>query len=297
MSSIDVSVVFAVKNEQVYVESAIQSVLDQVGLAHEVIVVDDGSTDDTHLIISRLEVIHTRLRVYSNPGVGKCSAFNFGVSHSRGTFVCIFAGDDIMPPGTLSARWSTVKDLPSDIPGIGLCKLVTMSEIKRFNGHLIPRAPGRGALSGVSPLMNRKALEKIFPVPEILPNEDTWMELATLHLPGWNVIHSDIIGCFWRVHTGNSINMLIGFDEYNRRITARMRAFSLFYEKYSYELGEESRRELCNKVICEERRSSGSLIGVLCSPVNIVDKLRALSITNSFMYEIRRKLYGLLSGW
>ena len=98
---------------------------------------------------------------------------------------------------------------------------------------------------------------KIFPVPETLPNEDTWMELAILHLPSFNVVHSDIIGCLWRVHAGNSINMQMGYTEYNKKISARMRAFNLFFEKYGDELDKDAKRELQNKIDLENWRLSG----------------------------------------
>lgn len=295
-TSIDVSVVIAARNEQTYIESAVLSVVHQSGLAHEVLVVDDGSTDETYAIVERLLPMHSVLRLFRNPGAGKCSAFNFGVNQARGRFVCIFAGDDLMPDDSLAARWQLVRDLPNDRSIVGLCKLVTMSESRRFDGHLVPRAPGRGALSGISPLMNRQVLEKVFPVPESLPNEDTWMELAVLHFPGWTIVHSDIVGCRWRVHAGNSINMMAPFPEYNRKITARMKALELFDKKFGEELGN-NRRDLQAKIECERYRAAGSMLGVLRSPLGWVDRMRALSITNAFMYGIRSRLYGLLSGW
>lgn len=296
LDDIDVSVVMAVKNEQVFVESAIQSICEQNAPRFELLVVDDGSTDETFSIVSRLCETYPQLRLVRNPTSGKCAAFNYGVSLSKGRFACLFAGDDLMPPHSLAIRWDAVKNLSDEEPGVGLCKLVTMSEVPRYDGHLIPRAPGRGALSGVSPLMNRLVLDKIFPVPESLPNEDTWMELAVLHFPDWNIVHSDVVGCSWRCHQGNSINMMSGFSEYNRKITARMRALALFNDKYGSELSTDSRHCLQGKIQCESSRSEGRMMGVLSSPVGLVDKLRALSITNNVMYEIRKRLYGLLSG-
>jgi glycosyltransferase involved in cell wall biosynthesis len=275
MPDMDVSVVLAVKNEQLFVESAISSIARQPGLAQSC----------------------PNLRVFRNPTSGKCAAFNFGVSHAVGKFVCIFSGDDIMPAGSLAERWQAVKDYPASSPVVGLCRLVTLSDIKRYNGHLVPRRPGKGVLTGVSYMMNRPALEKIFPVPEQFPNEDTWMELAVTHFPGWTIVHSDIVGCAWRVHEGNSINMLVGFDDFNQRFTARMRARPLFYERYGPELTEDSRKKLLGLIACEKHRASGNVIGVFLSPVDVVAKLRALSLSNRSLYWLRNKLYGLFSGW
>ena len=289
--------VIAVKNEHTYVESAINSALRQDGLSHEVIVIDDGSTDDTFEILSRIATHDERLVLRRSTGVGKCSAFNQGVKLARGQFTTLFAGDDLMPPGSLAARLDSARTISGDAPIVGLCKLVTMSEDKKFDGKLIPRRKGRGALSGASPLMNRAAVSRIFPVPEVFPNEDTWMELAILHLPDLRLVHTDIIGCSWRCHAGNSINLHMEWDDYNRRITSRLKALNVFFDKHASELTPESLHELSAKVGCEKARSSGSVFGVLTSDVQFVDRLRALSITNKFMYQVRRTFFGLLSGW
>lgn len=297
MSMYDVSVVVAVKNEQRHVEEAILSILRQKNLRFELIVVDDNSSDDTLSILTDLATRHADMLVFCNPASGKCSAFNYGVARARGAYVCIFAGDDIMPEGALAARWGKVKDFPKDAAVVGLCKLLTLSTTKRFDGHLVPRRPGRGGFTGVSYLMSRAVVANIFPVPETLPNEDTWMELAVTHFPGWQLIHSDIVGCVWRVHEGNSINMLVSFDEYNRKLKPRMSAIPMFYEQYGTKLTEQSKQWLRGKVECEKSREAGSIYGVMTSKVGFVERLRALSTVNRFFYGLRKRLFGLLSGW
>jgi glycosyltransferase involved in cell wall biosynthesis len=293
----EVSVVMAVRNEEIYIESAVLSILRQSGVTHELLVVDDNSTDRTLEILTALAAQNPGMKLMRNPKAGKCSAFNLGVAAARGRFVCIFAGDDLMPEGSLAARHAMVKDLPDDVPVVGLCKLVTLSSIKKFDGHVVPRGPGRGALSGVSPLMNHLSRIKMFPVPEGLPNEDTWMELSVTHFPGWRIVHSDIIGCAWRVHEGNSINMMSGFDEYNRKITARRQAFAMFLDRFGPELTEQAREVLRGLVDCERSRQRGSVLGILNSRVGLIEKLRSISIVNQHFYRARQKLYGLLSGW
>lgn len=293
----DVSVVLSVKNEQIFIRSAIESILAQSGLSFEVIVIDDGSTDATHAIVSGMLVDHANLRLLRNPGRGKSAAYNYGVSQAAARFVCLFAGDDLMPQGSLAQRLAAVADRPPQNPVVGLCRLITMSENKRFDGHLVPRKAGRGVLSGVSYLMNAVAVAKFFPVPEDLPNEDTWLEMGVTFFPGLDLVHSDVVGCAWRVHEGNSINMLVGFDDFNHRYTIRMRAYSVFYDRYKDELTEEGRRGLLALIKCEENRKAGNIIGVLLSPIGWVPKLRALSYTNKAIYWVRVRLYRLLSGW
>jgi len=294
---VDVSVVVSVRNESQYLREALDGILAQSGCTFELVLVDDHSTDDTYDIAKAIAIENPGMVVSKNPGHGKCAAFNYGVTRSRGRYVCLFAGDDIMPAGSLNARLRLINDLPNNKPVVGLSKLMTMSDIPRYNGHLVPRGKGRGSLSGVSPLMNRIAVSRIFPVPESLPNEDSWMELALLHLPDWTLIQSDIICCKWRMHANNSINLSLPFIEYDRKITARQRALPMFYEKNFHQMSEEGRRKLSAKIRCEEKRMAGNVWGVLLSSVGFVQKLRALSITNSSFYNIRKTFYGLLSGW
>ena len=121
--------------------------------------------------------------------------------------------------------------------------------------------------------------------------------MAVTFFPGLDLVHSDVVGCVWRVHQGNSINLLVGFDEFNKRYTIRMQAYSVFYDRHKDELTEEGRNGLLGLIKCEENRKAGNMIGVLLSGVALVPKLRALSYTNKPIYWVRARLYGLLSGW
>jgi glycosyltransferase involved in cell wall biosynthesis len=291
----DVSVVIAAKNESLHVEEAVLSVADQTGVDFELVFVDDGSTDETFAIVQKLAATRPHIRLMRNPKQGKCSAFNFGVTQAKGRFVTIFAGDDIMPPGSLAARYETVRTGPDDTPVVGLCKLQMLSDNPREDGTVVPKGKGRGVLSGVSYLFNRAALAKAFPVPEQFPNEDTFLELAVLHL-GWQQVHSDVIGCRWRIHSGNSINLRSSFEDFNRKITQRMRVIWVFWDQFQSEMSPQDRALVQTKMQLEESRARGSVIGVLTARIHLRDRLRALAYTNSVFYGIRQRLYGLLSG-
>jgi glycosyltransferase involved in cell wall biosynthesis len=297
MSAPDVSVVMAVKNEQIYLESSVSSIVTQAGLSLELIIVDDGSADQTFEIAGRLASVHSNIKLLRNPSTGKAAAFNFGIANASGRFCCLFAGDDLMPEGSLATRFTAVRDAPEDQKVVGLCRLITLSENRKFHGHLVPRKPGRGALSGVSYLLNRNALARLFPVPEELPNEDTWLEIAVSFLPDLTIIHSDVVGCEWRVHDGNSMNFLFPFEKFSRRYASRMRAFRIFHDRYRNEIGAEANRTLSGLIECEQHRASGNPVGVLLSRASFIPRMRALSLSGPLMYAIRKRMYGLLSGW
>jgi glycosyltransferase involved in cell wall biosynthesis len=294
---IDVSVVIAVKNEALHVEEAVRSVLVQSGLEFECIVVNDNSTDATGDILAKLASEYPRLRVFDNPKKGKNSAFNYGMNFARGRYATLFAGDDLMPQGSLRGRLDAVLAVGDQEYVLGLCKIQTMSDDPKFNGHVVPKSKGRGSLTGLSYFMSRAVRAKIFPVPEHLPNEDTWMELAYHAFTQWVRVHSDIIGCHWRMHAGNSINMKSDFAEYNRKYTLRMTAIQMFYDQHCHELDDAAQLDLRMRAKCEKARARGSIVGVLCNGAPLIERLRALSTTNAFFYNLRRSLYGFFSGF
>ncbi|MEI2715414.1 MAG: glycosyltransferase family 2 protein [Candidatus Nanopelagicales bacterium] len=294
---VNCSVVVAARDEETYLAEALRSILDQEGVNVEVVLVDDHSRDATTEVARALAGSDERLRLFHNPREGKCSAFNLGVAASRAEYVCLFAGDDVMPPGSLRARIESVRPFGDERAVIGLAKIRTISDDPKFNGVVVPKTPGLGNPSGASIMMNRRAVDTVFPVPESLPSEDTWMALAATHLHKVCVVHSDVIACDWRVHAGNtSANMTEDFEEYSRKIAERMVALDLFLEHYRADLTQGETQRIRAKQRCERMRRRGSMLGVLTSRVAVVDRLRALSSTNPFLYRIRRTFYSTLSG-
>ncbi len=98
-----VSIIIPTFNRSDVVERTLTAFLDQ-GLAEadlELIVVDDGSTDDTSSILARvLAAYPNRLRVITQTNRGPAAARNEGIRRARGSFI-LFAGDDIVPSPNL----------------------------------------------------------------------------------------------------------------------------------------------------------------------------------------------------
>jgi glycosyltransferase involved in cell wall biosynthesis len=86
-----VSIIIPTYNCQAYIAQTLASVLGQSYRSIEVIVVDDGSSDDTQRIVLEHGGC-VRLIQQSNQGV--CVARNFGLSHAKGDFICFLDHDD-----------------------------------------------------------------------------------------------------------------------------------------------------------------------------------------------------------
>ncbi|MDZ7878569.1 MAG: hypothetical protein U5L45_12895 [Saprospiraceae bacterium] len=202
-----------------------------------------------------------------------------------------------MPMDSLRQRWDVVKNDKNASWTVGLSKLKSMSVHKQFDGMIVPKKESVGGFTGTSYLMGRNALDKIFLVPETLPNEDSWMMYAISMLPQIQIKQSGIISNYWRVHEGNSINMMSDFDTYNRKITPRLKAPELFLEKFKYELPNDVVLKLEREIKCEEKRQKKDIIGILLSDLPLVGRLRTLSMTNSSFYFFRKHFYKFFSGW
>ena len=72
------------------------SVLNELAAGDEVLVVDDGSTDDTRLV---LDVSDERVVLLAGPGRGPSGARNVGLARARGEFIAFLDHDDLWPPG------------------------------------------------------------------------------------------------------------------------------------------------------------------------------------------------------
>ena len=95
-----VSIVIPCYNRAWILEEAIRSVFDQHFQDFELIVVDDGSTDDT----AELLAAYPRIRTTRQDHAGVSSARNLGISLARGTYIAFLDSDDLWLPEKLSAQ-------------------------------------------------------------------------------------------------------------------------------------------------------------------------------------------------
>jgi glycosyltransferase involved in cell wall biosynthesis len=91
-----------------WIAQAVSSVLAQQGCELELIVVDDGSTDDTVQIVQAIS--DPRLRLLHCPHAGQSVASNLGAAAARGQLLKFVDADDVLLPGHLSAQLAAGRD-------------------------------------------------------------------------------------------------------------------------------------------------------------------------------------------
>ena len=106
-----VSVVIPTYNRSALLLNAIKSVLRQTYTDYELIVIDDGSTDDTR---ERLKPYMGRIRYFYQENTGASAAQNAGIQVARGKWIAILASDDIWHPTKLERQLDALAALGND---------------------------------------------------------------------------------------------------------------------------------------------------------------------------------------
>ncbi len=97
-----VSIIIPTYNASGFVLETIHSILNQSHANFEVIVVNDGSTDNT---IAKLETVNdNRLKVFNRTNHGVSASRNFGLVNANGNYVVFFDSDDLMPVDFIKSR-------------------------------------------------------------------------------------------------------------------------------------------------------------------------------------------------
>ncbi len=163
-----VSIIIPVYNGHKYLAATIRSVTDQLFTDFELLIINDGSTDDTEQIALELVNSDPRISYYQKENSGVSDTRNFGLEKANGEFVVFLDADDILEPDFLLSRVNFLFENPE----IGICgsgvKMIDGDD-KLITGLPLIYAPGEDMLMDVlcykpqvttipSNLMHRKQL-------------------------------------------------------------------------------------------------------------------------------------------
>lgn len=111
-----VSVIMPAYNAGRFLEAAIRSVMDQTVADWELLVLDDGSSDDTLAIARRLAQGDSRIRVLPNErNMGVAKTRNRGFDLCRGEYVALLDSDDVWLPNKLERQLGRMAESGADI--------------------------------------------------------------------------------------------------------------------------------------------------------------------------------------
>jgi len=126
----EISVVVPAYNVRDYIADALLSLESQTFENFEVLVVNDGSTDDTAEVVKPFIQRDGRFRLLHKPNGGLSSARNFGIRHAQGKYIALLDGDDTYAPTKLATHVAVLEKFPD----VGV--VYSASRIMRDDGRL-----------------------------------------------------------------------------------------------------------------------------------------------------------------
>ena len=147
-----VSILISNYNYGRYIGESIQSALDQTYTNIELIVCDDGSTDDSVRIIEEYERKDTRLRLIRKTNGGQASGFNAAYDASRGEIIALLDSDDLFLPEKIDRVVANFQQHPD--AGFGLHRVIRISADHRRQGVWPMSAPLPAGWHGPEMLVN-----------------------------------------------------------------------------------------------------------------------------------------------
>lgn len=115
MDSPLVTIVLPIYNVEKYLKKCIDSVLSQTYKNIEIILVDDGSTDNSSQICDEYKLIDKRIKVIHKENGGLSSARNVGIDNSNGEFVALIDSDDFISNNFISELLNLLIQYDADI--------------------------------------------------------------------------------------------------------------------------------------------------------------------------------------
>lgn len=232
-----VSVVIPVYNGAEFVAETIESVYAQTAPAQEVIVIDDGSTDDTPAVLRQFEG-RPGYRMVRRPNGREASARNAGVQLATGDFVAFLDHDDLWKPTKLERQlamfdpaWGmsfTAYDLATE----------TGTEFKRLHDTWDPDPQAvirtLGPFCSVGPpsttLVRRSVLQTVGPFEQVVPFGDDWLMWLRVAAAGHQIGYLPESLAVKHFHGGNLGGDDRGYydcacDVYDRYGNRRLRAW------------------------------------------------------------------------
>lgn len=110
-----VSIIVPIYNVEKYLEKCILSLLSQTYKNIEILLIDDGSTDTSPLIVDQYAMKSNKIRVFHKANGGLSDARNYGIQHSKGQYLFFLDSDDWIKPKTIEILYNNLIHYNADV--------------------------------------------------------------------------------------------------------------------------------------------------------------------------------------
>ncbi len=135
-----VSIVIPVYNAEMFLDETLARVFKQTIKDHELILVDDGSTDKSGLICDEAAKLHKNVRVFHNENQGPARTRNFGIEKAEGEYIAFIDADDLISEDYLELLLAGYDEAEADLVLCGYERFASESGAT-ISTHIIGKAP------------------------------------------------------------------------------------------------------------------------------------------------------------
>ena len=114
-NSIDLSIIVPVYNIQKYIGKCLESILKIRNIDYEVLVINDGSPDDSQKIIDEYCQKNSRVKSFIKENGGLSSARNYGMKKAQGEYIWFVDGDDLIVASEFEKLFKKIEGLDLDV--------------------------------------------------------------------------------------------------------------------------------------------------------------------------------------
>ena len=233
MSRENVSVCMACYNGAAYIKEQIESILKQLKVGDELIIIDDGSTDNTAQVVLDMDTPQIKyFKNSSNIGVNK--SFEKAIKYAKNEYIFMADQDDLWTEGRLLKMLESLKNkllvsgnsVAIDIKGqpheydLGRLYVEDSGENTK---NIIRIFTGKAYYYGCAMAFQSKLKEIILPFPTYIESHDLWIAMAANMLK--SNAHIDEIVLQRRIH-GNNASVV------QRKLTEKLYSRWIFAKSY-----------------------------------------------------------------
>lgn len=143
-----ISVVVPVYNASESVEATLQSIINQTYKNFEILVINDGSTDDSQEVIEELMLTYPNIKLISQANAGVSSARNKGIENSSGKYISFLDSDDMFDPTFLEKMINSIVKASADYCYCGYNVISNNSIKKKRTANFAPKSPLKNYILG-----------------------------------------------------------------------------------------------------------------------------------------------------
>ncbi len=209
-----ISVCMATYNGGKFIREQLESILSQLSSDAEIVVADDGSTDDTLLVVDSLK--ESRIRVLpAERHLGVIYNFERALRASKGEIVFLADQDDVWLPGKVEMCLAALNEAdlvmhdawmlsPSGASDFTWTRTGKLSDIRTYRSGVVANW-WKNSFTGCCMAFRRNVLDKALPFPKNLPMHDQWLGLVAEKYFKVSYVNEPLVE--YRQHSSNATHI------------------------------------------------------------------------------------------